>query len=166
MDAKGPVSARTFARSISATLAADEGRTKRPTDAGVPPQIQGDFEVRPVATPTGTWRGRQRLPGSLLAPKPPYNSKSGGILLLFQSPQRVGQEVRMVGSVAAPFCPHQEPVRELLFEGKRVFLDRLRRPGEEATAVGEIFVKVKITWGRQVRKNPVYLTPYDQQKYK
>ena len=45
----------------------------------------------------------------------------------------------MVGSVAAPFCPHQEPVRELLFKGKRVFLDRLRRPGEEATAVGEIF---------------------------
>ena len=45
----------------------------------------------------------------------------------------------MVGSVAAPFFPHQEPVRELLFKGKRVFLDRLRRPGEEATAVGEIF---------------------------
>src|ERR1035441_4345844 len=111
MDAKGPVSARTFARSISATLAADEGRTKRPTDAGVPPQIQGDFEVRPVATPTGTWRGRQRLPGSLLAPKPPYNSKSGGILLLFQSPQRVGQEVRMVGSVAAPLGPGRSAAR-------------------------------------------------------
>src|SRR5450631_3418487 len=79
-------------------------------------------------------RNAPKLPGSLLAPKPPNESQGGGILLLFQSPERVSQEVRMVGSVAAPFCPHQEPVRELLFESKRVFLDRLRRPGEEAAA--------------------------------
>jgi hypothetical protein len=25
---------------------------------------------------------------------------------------------------------------------------------------------VKITWGRQVRENPLHLTPYDKQKYK
>ena len=68
-------------------------------------------------------------------PKPPNESQGGGILLLFQSPERVSQEVRMVGSVSAPLCPHQEAVREPMFEGKRVFLDRLRRPGEEATAV-------------------------------
>src|ERR1035438_1854294 len=83
-------------------------------------------------------RSAPRLPGSFLAPKPPNESQGGGILLLFQSPERVSQEVRMVGSVSAPLCPHQEPVRELLFESKRVFLDRLGRAGEEATAVGEI----------------------------
>src|ERR1019366_8010255 len=48
------------------------------------------------------------------------------------------QEVRMIGSVPAPFCPHQEPIGELLFEGKRVFLDRLGRAGEEAAAVRQI----------------------------
>jgi YD repeat-containing protein len=31
---------------------------------------------------------------------------------------------------------------------------------------GYVDVMSKITWGRQVRKNPVHLTPYDKQKYK
>src|ERR1039458_6044727 len=83
-------------------------------------------------------RNAPKLPCSLLAPKPPNESQGGGVLLLFQSSERVSQEVRMVGGVAAPLCPHQEPVREFMFESKRVFLDRLRRPGEEAATVGQI----------------------------
>src|ERR1039458_8588656 len=79
------------------------------------------------------------LPGSFLAPKPPYQSQRRGILLLFQDPEAVRQEVWMVGSVPAPFCPHNEPVRELSLQGERVFLNHLRRPGEETTVVGKVF---------------------------
>jgi hypothetical protein len=36
-----------------------------------------------------------------------------------------------------------------------------RQPGGMASTGN-----TKITWGRQVRENPLHLTPYDKQKYK
>ena len=57
-----------------------------------------------------------QLPRSLLPAEPPYQANSHGGLLLPQYVECVGQEVWLVGKIAAPFFHHDQVVCKLVLE--------------------------------------------------
>lgn len=79
------------------------------------------------------------LPEFLFASPPPNQTGRRRALIFVEHILHRGEEVRLIGKVARPLKPHEEPAGNLIIKGDRAFLQGLGSAAKPAASVREIF---------------------------